>query len=95
LWIDRGYESDNEDEGAESTDPPAQAGDDPVDGGIGEVDVLNPGDLPGAIITEVDRMMDKVYGNHIHQNPGTHLDGGIADDAKWQDYHRRLIVYPS
>jgi hypothetical protein len=64
---------------------------------IPEVEVLNPGDLPpGVIITdEADRMMDKVYGDHVHQNPGTHLDGGIADDAKWQDYHRRLIVYPS
>jgi hypothetical protein len=39
------------------------------------MEVLNPGDLPGAIITEADRMMDKVYGNRVHQNPGTHLDG--------------------
>jgi hypothetical protein len=86
------YASDDEEEARESTDPPAQAGEDSVDGGLGEVEVLN---FPDAIISDADRMMDKVYGDHVHQNPGTHLDGGIADDTMWQDYHRRLIVYPS
>jgi hypothetical protein len=89
------YASDDEEEARESTDPPAQAGEDSVDGGLGEVEVLNPGNFPDAIISDADRMMDKVYGDHVHQNPGTHLDGGIADDTMWQDYHRRLIVYPS
>ena len=40
-------------------------------------------------------MMDKVYGDHVHQNPGTHLRGDIPDDEMWQDYWRRLIVFPS
>jgi hypothetical protein len=44
------------------------------------------GDLPDAPILVADRMMDKVYGGHVHQNPGMHLvSGGIED--------RHLIVY--
>jgi hypothetical protein len=52
------------------------------------------GDLPGTVLTDVDRMMDRVYGDHVHHNDGTHLDGGISDDATWQDYWKRLIVFP-
>ncbi|WP_288993061.1 hypothetical protein, partial [uncultured Marinobacter sp.] len=39
--------------------------------------------------------MDEVYGDHVHQNSGQHLDGGITDDAMWQSYWRRLVVYHS
>ena len=39
-------------------------------------------------------MLDKVYGDHVHQNPGQHLSDGVPDDHKWQDYWRRLVVYP-
>jgi hypothetical protein len=39
--------------------------------------------------------MDEVYGDHIHQNPGAHLTGGVAEDAIWQEHWRRLISYPS
>jgi hypothetical protein len=53
------------------------------------------GDLPGAALSGADRMMDDVYGDHVHQNPGAHLDGGITDDLMWQDYWRRLVVFPS
>ncbi len=37
-------------------------------------------------LTDADRRLSSVYGNTIHQNDGTHLDGGIgvAKDAKWQ-----------
>ena len=38
--------------------------------------------------------MDLVYGDHVHQNDGTHLNGGIADDPVWQVYWRRLVVLP-
>lgn len=51
-------------------------------------------DLPGYIITEMDRKLDEIYGDHIHQNPGTHLDGGVADDAIWQSYWQQLVEYP-
>ena len=53
------------------------------------------GDLPGVELSDADRMMDKVYGDHVHQNPGTHLRGDIPDDEMWQDYWRRLIVFTS
>ena len=53
------------------------------------------GDLPDIELSDADRMMDKVYGDHVHQNPGTHLRGDIPDDEMWQDYWRRLIVFPS
>ena len=46
-------------------------------------DLMKAGDLPGTPITEVDRMMFEVYGDKVHQNDGTHLDGGIPDDKVW------------
>jgi hypothetical protein len=53
------------------------------------------GDLPGTTISDADRLMDKVYGDHVHKNPGEHLDGGITNDQMWQDNWRQLIVFPS
>ena len=53
------------------------------------------GDLPGAKISGADLKLDEVYGDHVHQNSGQHLDGGITDDAMWQSYWRRLVVYHS
>jgi hypothetical protein len=35
---------------------------------------------------DVDQKMDEVYGDHIHQNPGTHLTGGITKNAIWQEH---------
>jgi hypothetical protein len=35
------------------------------------------GDLPHIQLSDADRMMDKVYGDHVHQNSGTHLSGDI------------------
>jgi hypothetical protein len=52
------------------------------------------GDLPGYKITEVDQKLMDVYGDYIHQNDGSHLDGGILDDAAWQSRWRKLIVLP-
>ena len=36
--------------------------------------------------------MGEVYGDHIHDNDGTHLDGGVALDREWQALWRRLIA---
>ena len=47
---------------------------------------LEDGDLPGASLSEADQKMDKVYRDHVHQNPGMHLTGGTADDAIWQEH---------
>ena len=35
------------------------------------------------------------YGDLVHRNLGTHLDGGIKDDGKWQGWWRDLAVMPS
>ena len=32
-----------------------------------------------------------MYGDHVHSNDGTHLDGGIAEDGAWQDRWLRLV----
>jgi hypothetical protein len=52
------------------------------------------GDLPGVTVTEADRKLMEVYDDYIHQNDGTHLDGGIKDDAMWQENWRKLVVLP-
>jgi hypothetical protein len=53
------------------------------------------GDLPGAAISMADLKLKEVYGDYIHQNDGTHLDGGIADDSVWQARWAKLIVLPT
>jgi hypothetical protein len=52
------------------------------------------GDLPDYVITDADIKLDEVYGDHVHQNSGKHLDGKVADDPMWQNYWERLVVYP-
>ena len=54
------------------------------------------GDLPaGANITDADRKLMEVCGDYIHQNDGTHLDGGIKDDDMQQACWRKLVALPS
>jgi hypothetical protein len=54
------------------------------------------GDLPAGIkLLDADRMMDKCYGDHVHQNAGTHMEGDIPCDKMWQDYWQQLIDFPS
>ncbi len=45
-------------------------------------------------LTDADLWLCSVYGDTIHQNDGTHLDGGIgvAEDAKWQRLHLRVAA---
>ena len=31
----------------------------------------------------------------MHQNPGDHLDGGIAEDSKWQARWKKLVFFPT
>jgi hypothetical protein len=35
------------------------------------------GDLSDIELSDADRMMDKVYGDHVPQIPGTHLRGAV------------------
>jgi hypothetical protein len=54
-----------------------------------------PSDIAGAEISAANRKLDAVYGDHIHNNSGSHLRGGIgsAEDLTWQGYFRRLSVH--
>ncbi|KAI2506100.1 hypothetical protein MHU86_8331 [Fragilaria crotonensis] len=47
-------------------------------------------DLPGYFVTAADRLLDSAYGDHVHDNAGTHLHGGFSDDALWQRRWRRM-----
>ena len=42
-------------------------------------------DMPDYVVTEADRRLDKVYGDHPHSNARKHLTGGLAKDKLWQD----------
>ena len=53
------------------------------------------GDKLGYTPTTEDLRIQEVYGDWLHTNPGTHLDGGIGDDTEWQAWWRDLGVIPS
>ena len=40
--------------------------------------------LEVAIPSEADIWLVQVYGDHVHQNDGCHMNGAIADDNVWQ-----------
>ncbi|KAL3768952.1 hypothetical protein ACHAWO_004062 [Cyclotella atomus] len=42
-------------------------------------------------LRRADVLLMTVYGDTIHQNDGTHLDGGIVDDGRWQMRWRRVV----
>lgn len=48
-------------------------------------------DLPPEGVIE---KLTRVYGDCVHQNDGTHLDGGIRDDAVWQERWRKVVGLP-
>jgi hypothetical protein len=50
------------------------------------------GDLPDTVPPACALKLHAVYGDYPHENPGTHLDGGIADDEFWQTSYRRLTA---
>ena len=58
------------------------------------VEIDEGADLPGYTATQADQLIKSVYGDHIHQNDATHLDGGISDDSLWQSYWRQLVGLP-
>ena len=41
-----------------------------------------------------ERKLMEVYGDHVYQNDGSHLDGGIADDAVWQERWKKVVGLP-
>jgi len=52
-------------------------------------------DLPGYCSTPADRLLDSVFGDHLHSNPGFHLDGGVPSDQVWQQRWKLLVGLPS
>ena len=51
--------------------------------------------MPGYVLTPEDLRLREVYVDWVHGNPGTHLDGGVAEDGAWQGWWRDLAVVPS
>jgi len=51
-------------------------------------------DKPNYILTEADKYLDNVYGDHVHSNDGSHLTGGISSDILWEHYWKQLCSYP-
>ena len=49
-------------------------------------------DLLGFNPERVHLLFQGVYGDFLHHNNRSHLDGGIADDAAWQRRWRRLAA---
>ena len=53
------------------------------------------GNVPGYQPTPEDLRLREIYGDWVHANPSTHLDGGVRDDSVWQAWWRDLAVMPS
>ena len=53
------------------------------------------GDMPRYVPTLEDLRLREVYGDWVHGNLVTHLDGAIKDDSAWQAWWRDLMVMPS
>ena len=51
------------------------------------------GDLPDVRLLGVNYMLYGVYQDWVHQNPGNHLYGGIAEDSKWQARWKKICLY--
>ena len=48
------------------------------------------GDLLDVRLLGAEYMLYGVYQDWVNQNPGDHLDGGIAEDSKWQAQWEKL-----
>ena len=48
---------------------------------------------PASPLTSTQKIA-AVYGDQIHQNDGTHLDGGVVDDQEWQNRWREVMALP-
>ena len=50
------------------------------------------GDLPDVRLLGADYMLYGLYQDWVHKNIGENLDGGIAEDSKWQARWKNLFV---
>ena len=48
-------------------------------------------DLPTYVPTEADNLLRNAYGDHVHDNDGTHLSADIVDDPLWQHLWLRIV----
>ena len=48
-------------------------------------------DLPDVRLLWSNYMLYELYQDWVHQNPGEHLDGGIAEYIKWQARSEKLV----
>ena len=53
------------------------------------------GYLPDVHLLGAEYMLYGVYQDWVHQNQGDHLDGGIAEDSKWQVWWKKLVCMPT
>eukprot|EP00957_Ditylum_brightwellii_P023109 1743243-Ditylum_brightwellii.AAC.1 len=52
-------------------------------------------DLPGFADAPADVKLWQVFGDTIHHNDGTHMDGGVPNDVTWQRRWRKIISRPT
>ena len=50
------------------------------------------GDVPSYKPTPDELRLREVYGEWVHANSGTHLDGGVCDNSAWQAWWLDLAV---
>lgn len=80
-------------------------GDETRDDGVGDAEDVAVGrvenrwtpdegaDLPGYVLSPADRLLDTLYGDHVHPNDGCHLAGGVDDDHHWRSRWKRLVQH--
>mmetsp|Transcript_19859 Transcript_19859/g.41077 ORF Transcript_19859/g.41077 Transcript_19859/m.41077 type:complete len:168 (+) Transcript_19859:329-832(+) len=51
-------------------------------------------DLPDYDLTAANTLLDSLYRDHMHSNPGTHLSGNIEDNPDWQRRWHRMVQLP-
>ena len=79
---DSGEDSDDEDEGVILTQPEV----------IPSPEITPV--IPTQPLSEVDLKIQEVYGDYVRQNDGSHLNGGIRDDALWQARWKKIVSLP-
>ena len=50
-------------------------------------------DAPDYVASSADMLLQDIYGDYVHANSGTQLDGGIEDDKLWQRRWRRIVEF--
>ena len=52
-------------------------------------------DLPEHVKTADDLKLETVYGDYVHNNSGSHVNGSTKDDLVWQGWWKSLAAHPS